>query len=44
MVITPKHDYHPLTPEGQKQVPRFLQSWITPRDPPDGHVVRIIWI
>ncbi|KHN21164.1 Hypothetical protein glysoja_006643 [Glycine soja] len=39
MVITPKHDYYPLTPEGQEQVPRFLQSWITPRDPPDCHVV-----
>ncbi|XP_027346745.1 mitochondrial fission protein ELM1 [Abrus precatorius] len=39
MVITPKHDYYPLTPEGQKQVPRFLQSWITPRDPPESHVV-----
>ncbi|KAK7342015.1 hypothetical protein VNO80_24956 [Phaseolus coccineus] len=39
MVITPKHDYYPLTPEGQKQVPRILRSWITPRDPPDSHVV-----
>ncbi|KAL2328447.1 hypothetical protein Fmac_021874 [Flemingia macrophylla] len=39
MVITPKHDYYPLTPEAQKQVPRFLRSWITPRDPPDCHVV-----
>ncbi|XP_061343872.1 mitochondrial fission protein ELM1 isoform X2 [Gastrolobium bilobum] len=39
LVITPKHDYYPLTPEGQKQVPRFLRSWITPRDPPDSHVV-----
>lgn len=39
MVITPKHDYYPLTPQGQEQVPRFLRSWITPRDPPDSHVV-----
>ncbi|ESW04455.1 hypothetical protein PHAVU_011G095900 [Phaseolus vulgaris] len=39
MVITPKHDYYPLTPEGRKQVPRILRSWITPRDPPDSHVV-----
>ncbi|KAE9616759.1 hypothetical protein Lal_00035151 [Lupinus albus] len=39
MVITPKHDYYPLTPQGQKQVPQFLRSWITPRDPPDSHVV-----
>ncbi|KAH1225195.1 Mitochondrial fission protein ELM1 [Glycine max] len=39
MVITPKHDYYPLTPEGQKQVPWFLRSWITPRDPPDCHVL-----
>ncbi|XP_047153366.1 mitochondrial fission protein ELM1 [Vigna umbellata] len=39
MVITPKHDYYPLTPEGQKKIPRFLRSWITPRDPPDSHVV-----
>ncbi|KAF7805727.1 mitochondrial fission protein ELM1 [Senna tora] len=39
MVITPRHDYYPLTPEAQKQVPRFLQRWITPREPPDSHVV-----
>ncbi|CAJ1956172.1 unnamed protein product [Sphenostylis stenocarpa] len=39
MVITPHHDYYPLTPEGQKQVPKFLRSWITPREPPDSHVV-----
>ena len=44
MVITPKHDYYPLTPEGQKQVPWFLRSWITPRDPPDCHVVCIMFI
>ncbi|KAI4334212.1 hypothetical protein L6164_018928 [Bauhinia variegata] len=39
MVITPRHDYYPLTPEAQKQVPRFLQRWITPLEPPDDHVV-----
>lgn len=39
MVITPQHDYYPLTPRAHEQVPRFLRSWITPREPPDRHVV-----
>ncbi|KAG8501215.1 hypothetical protein CXB51_003305 [Gossypium anomalum] len=39
LVITPQHDYHPLTPHGQRQIPWFLRRWITPRRPPDGHVV-----
>ncbi|KAL5721183.1 serine/threonine protein kinase [Ranunculus cassubicifolius] len=39
LVITPKHDYYPLTPQAQEQIPRFLRSWITPREPPDNHVV-----
>ncbi|KDP39844.1 hypothetical protein JCGZ_04189 [Jatropha curcas] len=39
LVITPRHDYYPLTPQGQQKVPRFLRKWITPREPPDGHVV-----
>ncbi|KAG6778162.1 hypothetical protein POTOM_018014 [Populus tomentosa] len=39
LVVTPHHDYYPLTPQAQEQVPRFLQRWITPRDPPDEHVV-----
>lgn len=39
LVITPRHDYYPLTPEAQKQVPQFLRGWITPREPPDRHVV-----
>ncbi|XWS52825.1 hypothetical protein CRYUN_Cryun11dG0105400 [Craigia yunnanensis] len=39
LVITPRHDFYPLTPQAQKQVPRFLHSWITPREPPDRHVV-----
>ncbi|KAJ4965254.1 hypothetical protein NE237_017103 [Protea cynaroides] len=39
LVITPKHDYYPLTPQAQEQIPRFLRGWITPREPPDRHVV-----
>ncbi|KAF4371070.1 hypothetical protein G4B88_002999 [Cannabis sativa] len=39
LVVTPQHDYYPLTPEGQEQVPRFLRKWITPQEPPDKHVV-----
>ncbi|CAK9311854.1 unnamed protein product [Citrullus colocynthis] len=39
MVITPHHDYYPLTPQAQEQVPRFIRKWITPREPPDQHVV-----
>ncbi|CAL9000132.1 unnamed protein product [Prunus brigantina] len=39
LVITPKHDYYPLTPEAQKQVPQFIHRWLTPREPPDRHVV-----
>ncbi|KAJ0266563.1 Mitochondrial fission protein ELM1 [Hirschfeldia incana] len=39
MVITPRHDYYPLSLEAQEQVPRFMRSWITPREPPQDHVV-----
>ncbi|KAL2229287.1 UNVERIFIED_CONTAM: Mitochondrial fission protein ELM1 [Sesamum indicum] len=39
LVITPRHDYYPLTPEAQKQIPLFLRRWVTPRKPPDKHVV-----
>lgn len=39
LVITPKHDYYPLTPEAQQQVPRFLRPWITPREPPGKNVI-----
>ncbi|XP_050139385.1 mitochondrial fission protein ELM1 [Malus sylvestris] len=39
LVITPKHDYYPLTREAQQQVPQFIRKWITPREPPDSHVV-----
>ncbi|XP_004246476.1 mitochondrial fission protein ELM1-like [Solanum lycopersicum] len=39
LVITPRHDYYPLTPEGQKQIPWFLRRWITPRTSPERHVI-----
>ncbi|KAK4492275.1 hypothetical protein RD792_003078 [Penstemon davidsonii] len=39
LVITPQHDYYPLSPLAREQVPRFLRKWITPQEPPDGHVV-----
>ncbi|KAK3226924.1 hypothetical protein Dsin_006786 [Dipteronia sinensis] len=39
LVITPRHDYYPLTPDAQEQIPWFLRRWITPREPPDRHVV-----
>jgi hypothetical protein len=39
MVITPHHDYYPLTPHAQKQIPWFLRRWITPREPPGKNVV-----
>lgn len=39
LVITPRHDYYPLTPQAQEQVPRYIRRWITPREPPDKHVV-----
>ncbi|XP_052184586.1 mitochondrial fission protein ELM1 [Diospyros lotus] len=39
MVITPRHDYYPLTPQAREQIPRFLHRWITPREPPDRNVV-----
>ncbi|KAE8098598.1 hypothetical protein FH972_016647 [Carpinus fangiana] len=39
MVITPCHDYYPLTPHAQKQIPRFLRRWITPREPPGKNVI-----
>ncbi|KAK6231873.1 hypothetical protein SCA6_001946 [Theobroma cacao] len=39
LVITPRHDYYPLTPHAQKQIPWFLRRWITPREPPDRCVV-----
>ncbi|XWS71449.1 hypothetical protein CRYUN_Cryun03dG0138900 [Craigia yunnanensis] len=39
LVITTCHDFYPLTPQAQEQVPRFLHRWITPFEPPDRHVV-----
>lgn len=39
LVITPKHDYFPLTPQAKEQVPRLLHRWITPNQPPDKHVI-----
>lgn len=41
MVITPRHDYYPLTPHAQEQIPWFLRRWITPREPPGKNVVCI---
>ncbi|XP_027066165.2 mitochondrial fission protein ELM1 [Coffea eugenioides] len=42
LVVTPRHDYYPLAPEGQQQIPWFLRGWITPREPPDQKVVLTI--
>nr|XP_023884553.1 mitochondrial fission protein ELM1-like [Quercus suber]POE70447.1 mitochondrial fission protein elm1 [Quercus suber] len=39
MVITPRHDYYPLTPHAQEQIPWFLRRWITPSEPPGKNVV-----
>ncbi|VFQ71434.1 unnamed protein product [Cuscuta campestris] len=39
LVITPKHDYFPLTSQAKEQVPRLLRRWITPNEPPDKHVI-----
>ena len=39
MVITPHHDYYPLTPQGQEKIPRFLRPFVTPREPPGRNVV-----
>ncbi|KAL1825652.1 hypothetical protein ACET3Z_012430 [Daucus carota] len=39
LVITPEHDYYPLTPSAEKKVPNFMQKWIPPREPPDRNVV-----
>ncbi|KAJ4883384.1 hypothetical protein Rs2_33477 [Raphanus sativus] len=38
LVITPRHDYFSLTPEGKKQIPFFLRPWVTPREPPGRNV------
>ncbi|XP_023636637.1 mitochondrial fission protein ELM1 isoform X2 [Capsella rubella] len=38
LVITPRHDYYLLTPEGKRQIPFFLRPWVTPREPPGRNV------
>jgi hypothetical protein len=38
-VITPRHDYYPLTPHAQRQLPWFLRRWVTPWEPPGRNVV-----
>ncbi|KAL6133674.1 hypothetical protein ACLB2K_065908 [Fragaria x ananassa] len=42
LVIAPHHDYYPLTPHAQKQIPWFLRRWITPCEPPGKNVVLTI--
>lgn len=44
MVITPRHDYYPLTPHAQEQIPWFLRRWITPSEPPGRNVVGIEYL
>ncbi|KAH1070908.1 hypothetical protein AAZX31_03G178400 [Glycine max] len=39
LVITPRHDYFPLTPHAQRQIPWFLRRWVTPWEPPGHNVV-----
>ncbi|WJX38883.1 hypothetical protein P8452_26499 [Trifolium repens] len=39
LVITPRHDYYPLTPRAQRQLPWFLRRWVTPWEPPGRNVV-----
>ncbi|XP_054801998.1 mitochondrial fission protein ELM1-like isoform X2 [Prosopis cineraria] len=39
LVITPHHDYYPLTPHAQQQIPWFLRRWVTPQEPPGSNVV-----
>ncbi|ESQ40539.1 hypothetical protein EUTSA_v10013667mg [Eutrema salsugineum] len=39
LVITPRHDYYSLTPEGKRQIPFFLRPWVTPREPPGRNVL-----
>ena len=46
LVITPRHDYYPLTLEGRRQIPWFLRKWVTPWEPPGSNVeiVAMVWI
>lgn len=45
LVITPRHDYYPLTPHAQQQLPWYLRRWVTPWEPPGRNVVGtvILW-
>ncbi|XP_026378321.1 mitochondrial fission protein ELM1-like [Papaver somniferum] len=38
VVITPRHDYYPLTPQVQVQIPKFFREWVTPYEPPNKNV------
>ncbi|KAL2345255.1 hypothetical protein Fmac_006540 [Flemingia macrophylla] len=38
LVVTPRHDYYPLTPHAQRQIPWFLRRWVTPWEPPGRNV------
>ncbi|KAF8052414.1 hypothetical protein N665_1561s0004 [Sinapis alba] len=39
LVITPRHDYFSLTPQGKRQIHFFLRPWVTPRKPPGRNVL-----
>jgi len=39
LIVTPLHDYYALSPMGRQEVPRLLLPWLSPRQPPDKHVV-----
>ncbi|RZC58678.1 hypothetical protein C5167_005976 [Papaver somniferum] len=39
VVITPRHDYYPLTPQVQVQIPKFFREWVTPYEPPNKNVL-----
>ncbi|KAI9081301.1 hypothetical protein K1719_036722 [Acacia pycnantha] len=39
LVITPCHDYYPLTPHAQRQIPWFLRRWVSPQEPPGHNVI-----
>ncbi|KAH9568379.1 hypothetical protein CY35_03G073800 [Sphagnum magellanicum] len=42
LIVTPLHDYYALSPMGRQEVPRLLLPWLSPRQPPDKHVVLTI--
>ncbi|GLT81989.1 hypothetical protein SLE2022_004070 [Rubroshorea leprosula] len=39
LVITPQHDFYPLSAQAREQTPRFLHRWISPHEPPGPNVV-----